>query len=392
MDYSICELKKILVEKLKNDKLTLLGVGPMSQNCVDVVIDICNTEEVPIQLIASRRQIECESLGGGYVNSWTTESFSEYVKDKDKKNLVLLARDHGGPWQNYSEVEENLDLGLAMSSSKISFKADIENDFDFIHVDPSVDIKNKVSNEDILKRVEDLYKFCIETADVLNKEIFIEVGTEEQVEGLNKIEEVESNLKYIKNFCEKSGMPMPTFYVVQNGSKVKETQNTGVFQNLNLENYDKDSSIRQISLINNLCLNYGVLPKAHNSDYLTYDVSKVYPKINLKGGNIAPEFGVIETQTIIFLLKKYKLFPELEDFVMLALDSQKWVKWMKNNSKADDLEKATIAGHYIFSNKSFTALKEKIDYKLRKFKIDLDYEIKNNLDKSIKTYLKAYGW
>ena len=65
---------------------------------------------------------------------------------------------------------------------------------------------------------------------------------------------------------------------------------------------------------------------------------------------------------------------------------------MKNNSKANDLEKATIAGHYIFSNKSFTALKEKIDYKLRKFKIDLDYEIKNNLDKSIKTYLKAYGW
>ena len=53
---------------------------------------------------------------------------------------------------------------------------------------------------------------------------------------------------------------------------------------------------------------------------------------------------------------------------MLALDSQKWVKWMKNNSKANDLEKATIAGHYIFSNKSFTALKEKIDYKLKNSK------------------------
>ena len=174
-------MKKKLIETLKNENLTLLGVGPMSQNCVDVVIDICNTEEVPIQLIASRRQIECASLGGGYVNSWTTETFSEYVKSKDKHNLVLLARDHGGPWQNYSEVEENLDLELAMNSSKISFKADIENNFDFIHVDPSVDIKNKVSNEDILKRVEDLYKFCIETADVLNKDIFIEVGTEEQV-------------------------------------------------------------------------------------------------------------------------------------------------------------------------------------------------------------------
>ena len=84
----------------------------------------------------------------------------------------------------YSEVEENLDLKFSYElTQKISFKADIENDFDFIHIDPSVDIKNKVSNEDILKkRVEDLYKFCIETADVLNKDIFIEVGTE-QVEG-----------------------------------------------------------------------------------------------------------------------------------------------------------------------------------------------------------------
>ena len=385
-------MKKILVEKLKNDKLTLLGVGPMSQNCVDVVIGICNTEEVPIQLIASRRQIECESLGGGYVNSWTTETFSEYVKEKDKKNLVLLARDHGGPWQNYSEVEENLDLELAMNSSKISFKVDIENNFDFIHIDPSVDIKNVINNDDILKRVEDLYKFCIETANVSNKEVFIEIGTEEQIEGLNKTEEVEDNLKYIRNFCKKNNFSMPTFYVVQNGSKVKETENTGVFQNLNLENYDQDSSIKQISLINDLCLNYGVLPKAHNSDYLSYDVSKVYPKINLKGGNIAPEFGVIETQTIMFLLEKYNLFSELDNFTMLALDSQKWMKWLKNNSKADDLKKATIAGHYIFSTNSFIFLKEKIDYKLRKFKVDLDYEIRNNLHNAIRMYLKAYGW
>ena len=159
-----------------------------------------------------------------------------------------------------------------------------------------------------------------------------------------------------------------------------------------MENYDQDSSIRQRSLINNLCLNYGVLPKAHNSDYLSYDVSKVYPKINLKGGNIAPEFGVIETQTIMFLLEKYNLFSELDNFTMLALDSQKWMKWLKNNSKADDLKKATIAGHYIFSTNSFIFLKEKIDYKLRKFKVDLDYEIRNNLHNAIRMYLKAYGW
>ena len=45
----------------------------MSQNCIDVVINISNTKKIPIQLIASRRQIECSQLGSGYVNNWSTE-------------------------------------------------------------------------------------------------------------------------------------------------------------------------------------------------------------------------------------------------------------------------------------------------------------------------------
>ena len=47
---------------------TLLGVGPMSNNCVDVVIELANSHEVPIMLVASRRQIDSEAFGGGYVN------------------------------------------------------------------------------------------------------------------------------------------------------------------------------------------------------------------------------------------------------------------------------------------------------------------------------------
>ena len=33
-------------------------------------------------LIASRRQIECKALGGGYCNNWSTEEFSKYVKKR----------------------------------------------------------------------------------------------------------------------------------------------------------------------------------------------------------------------------------------------------------------------------------------------------------------------
>ena len=47
-------------------------------------------------MIASRRQIDSEEFGGGYVNNWSTKSFADYVKKKDKKNFIILSRDHGG--------------------------------------------------------------------------------------------------------------------------------------------------------------------------------------------------------------------------------------------------------------------------------------------------------
>ena len=128
------ELKKKL-EKIINQRKTLLGVGPMSLNCVDASIELADQYKVPIILIASRRQIDAESFGGGYVNKWTTEKFSQYVKKKRKTKNILLARDHGGPWQNESEIKKNLSLSKALESAKKSFEIDIVNDFSFIHID-----------------------------------------------------------------------------------------------------------------------------------------------------------------------------------------------------------------------------------------------------------------
>ena len=63
-----------------SQKKTLLGVGPMSKNIVDASIELSDKHNIPIMLIASRRQIESQIYGGGYVNNWTTNDFSKYVK------------------------------------------------------------------------------------------------------------------------------------------------------------------------------------------------------------------------------------------------------------------------------------------------------------------------
>ena len=100
---------------------TLLGVGPMSINCVNATIELANDHEVPILMIASRRQIDSEEFGGGYVNNWKTNEFARYVTEKDKKCKILLARDHGGPWQSQIDVENKLSLKNAMKMAKKSF-------------------------------------------------------------------------------------------------------------------------------------------------------------------------------------------------------------------------------------------------------------------------------
>ena len=64
------------VEKIKKyikSGKTLLGIGPMSVNTVDASVEIANEYDVPVMLIASRRQIDTKNIKCGYVNNWSTE-------------------------------------------------------------------------------------------------------------------------------------------------------------------------------------------------------------------------------------------------------------------------------------------------------------------------------
>ena len=90
----------------------------MSKNCTDACIELANENNIPLMLIASRRQIDSNESGGGYVNNWTTEKFSSYVKTYDNNKNIILCRDHGGPWQNDNEKNEKLDFPLQFINMK----------------------------------------------------------------------------------------------------------------------------------------------------------------------------------------------------------------------------------------------------------------------------------
>ena len=64
---------------------------------------------------------------------------------------------------------------------------------------------------------------------------------------------------------------------------------------------------------------------------------------------------------------------------------------MKENSKANKIDKALIAGHYIFSNDEFLDIFKETENFLKKKKININKDIKKELKKSISRYAKNLG-
>ena len=370
----------------KNRNCTLLGVGPMSKNCIDATIELANEYCTPLMLIASRRQIDSEQFGGGYVENWTTEQFADYVIYKDTQKNIILARDHGGPWQNELEISNKLNLNDAMQSAKESYRADIDAGFQMLHIDPSVDIHANPNIDQVLERVYELYEFCWTYSQQKKQDVIFEIGTEEQNGSNNTQEELEYTLECMRKFCKSNKLPYPSFIVIQAGTRVMEMRNIGSF----------DSPIRvanelppeiQIPKMISICNHYRIFMKEHNADYLSTDSLKWQPRLGIHAANIAPEFGVAESKAFIDLMENSNQNILLEEFLRISYDSKKWEKWMINATSASDKDRAIISGHYIFSTAECLELKNQARFHIK----DLDTQLKNKVKESIFRYMKAFN-
>lgn len=368
----------------------MLGVGPMSKNCVDAVLDIVNTHSFPIMLIASRRQIEAEQLGRGYVNNWSTEEFARYVTDNDHSGNVILVRDHGGPWQNTFETENKFSYRRAMAVAKKSFETDIVSGFDILHIDPSIDIFKTPTVEELLQRVFELYEHCYSFAVKSKKKISFEIGTEEQNGSVQDIDLLEYVICEISKFCKKNKYPQPVFMVAQTGTKVIEMRNIGALDYpLRIDN-ELPAEI-QVPRIVELCNKYGIYLKEHNADYISDETLSWHPKLGIHSANVAPEFGVTETKMLIKILKDSSMQALLEKFLGIAYESKKWVKWTPEGSKVTDYEKSVIAGHYTFAFPEVVELKKKAQRDLKKSGIDLEMTLKEAVKSSIMRYARCFN-
>ena len=309
-------------------------IGPMSKNVVDTIIEFCNETENNIGLIPSRRQIEWD---GGYVNHWTTNGFAQYVKSKT--NHIPLQRDHSGPGQGKHD-----DDGL------ISIVHDCES-LDLIHIDPW---KKYPKYEDGLAWTINLMTVC----NIANPNLKYEIGTEEAIRRF-EVDELHKFICDLKETLEPSLFEKIKYLVIQSGTSLKGNTQTG--------QYDKERLIEMV----NLAKQFNFLSKEHNGDYIPVSTIKEKFGLGLDAINIAPEFGLIETQTYLDNITDKDTFIR---FWEICYNSNKWVKWVDSNF--DPIEQKTelikICGHYVLSTPQFISeIKSRVP--------NIDTQIKNNI-------------
>ena len=374
-------MKKIL----KNlGKKTLVGIGPMSLNCINSVIELSKLNSSPIMLIPSRRQIDYD---GGYVENLTTKKFSKMV---NKKKNIITCRDHGGPWQSISEQSSKMVLADAMKSSKKSFENDILSNFKILHLDPSIDIHNKLTIEQIIERIKELYEHCWFFARRNKKKILFEIGTEEQNGLLSSFESYRYALNEISKFCISNKIVKPTFFVVQFGTKVMEDKNIGKFNKIKNAS-DLKRKNKEFIKINDFLRKNKIFTKIHNVDYLSDKHLHFLKKSKVGAINVAPEFGVIETRSFIKTLKENNLNEILEEFLDLSFKSKKWEKWALNKNKISKFKCSELAGHYVYSSEEFKIIKKKATKYLLRKNIHLNKIMYSAVKNSVSRYLKVFN-
>lgn len=304
-----------------------LGVGPMSSEIVELLLEYSQTNNYPLMIIASRNQVDYNS---GYVS--TTKQLVKQIKEHPgyDSNRILICRDHCGPY--FSDNDKNKTIEESMQECFKTIKTDIENDFDLIHIDVSRIIDNQYGYA----------RQLIDYAISLKPDVMLEFGSEDNTN--ENIEEcllhVDEKLAFLSKY--KNNIK---FFVSQTGSLTKHKQ-IGTFNYL------------QSKLLVDKAHAHGFLFKEHNADYLTLHDLADRLKSKVNAVNIAPQLGTAQTTVLVSFGQQYN--NELTNFSRYVIEQQVWSRWITPDI-SDDETKLIVSGHYHYNSDSYNILFNKID-------------------------------
>lgn len=390
--------------RAQGEHFTHLGIGPMSRNLLRAALELAQEKDFPLILIASRNQVDSDDLGGGYVCGFDQKRFVDTTAEIADRisftGLCYFCRDHGGPWQRDRERSDRLPPEEAMRIAKQSYLDDIKSGFHLLHIDPTKDpfAGEVVPLDLVLERTLELIAYVESQREKLGIEgIAYEVGTEETMGGLISPEAFEGFVKALKEQLSQRGLPMPLFVVGQTGTLTRLTENVG--------HYDTATA----AALSGICERYGTGLKEHNGDYLKNPILLEHPVIGLAAMNVAPEFGLVETQAYLELEELEGKFVPAGSRSQIgkalrkyAVEGQRWRKWMVGAKRSAPLEEileseedsaliTRMCGHYTLEEPEVQAALETLYANLKGIGLDGDFYTLKRIKDSIDRYICCFG-
>lgn len=281
---------------LGHEKVSLLGIGPMSELSIRAAIELAAENDFPPMLIASRNQIDSDASGGGYVLCRTQRGLrtvvQETLRSSGYRGPVFLCRDHGGPWQRDDEYRYALPAEIAMALAKHSYLEDLLNGFNLIHIDPTKDpgLPSPLPPALVIDRSIELIAFIERERQARGlPPVSYEVGTDEISGWILDPGSFRGFISDLVAGLEARGLPRPAFIVGQTGTLVRMDRNLG---RTNLQAAGELAAIAR---------EFGILFKEHNADYLSGPCLDGHPEVGISASNVAPEFGLVETDALLDL-------------------------------------------------------------------------------------------
>jgi len=345
-------------------QVTLLGIGPVSELTVRATLELARERVFPPVFIASRNQVDSTAFGGGYLmGGMDQRGFVSMIRNFSHEvgytGPVYVCRDHGGPWQRNRELDEGYPVERAMEIARRSFAADLDAGFNYLHVDPTK-CPHAHTLDDLCRWTVELIGHCeAYRREIGQGPVDYEVGAEDIQGGETSPEAFGRFLDLITGALEAADLPLPTCIVGQTGTLTRVDRNVGLFR--------LDTARRLVEV----AAGYGVGFKEHNGDYLSAATCRVHPEIGIAGMNVAPEFGLVETDALYFLDElEQKLVREgwlaegeASGFTglleKLSFEVAPWKKWMTDEVRKLPREKIAadpalrrligrVCGHYLY--------------------------------------------
>ena len=149
--------------------------------------------------------------------------------------------------------------------------------------------------------------------------------------------------------------------------------------------------------------------KEHNGDYLSNPILLEHPVIGLDAMNVAPEFGLVETEALLELATAEEKFtPKAEQsniraiLAKHAVEGQRWRKWMVGDKGKYTVEQimqdeedvkliTSMCGHYTLEDTEVKEALAKLNANTEKLGLSPKTYVIKKIKDSIDRYIYCFG-